>query len=83
VTGNKAHVRQVSQGGTTAEGIHLGAIAGTVDLLQRCYSGLEAWSPQGQGGIGQKVWREQEWPEHGPKPDGLVRSTIARLSTAL
>lgn len=29
------------QGGTTSEGIHLGAMAGTVDLLQRCYSGLE------------------------------------------
>lgn len=29
------------QGGTTPEGIHLGAMAGTVDLLQRCYSGLE------------------------------------------
>ncbi|GAB3171048.1 glycosyl hydrolase family 65 protein [Myceligenerans halotolerans] len=29
------------QGGTTAEGIHLGAMAGTIDLLQRCYSGLD------------------------------------------
>jgi alpha,alpha-trehalase len=29
------------QGGTTHEGIHLGAMAGTVDLMQRCYSGLE------------------------------------------
>jgi alpha,alpha-trehalase len=29
------------QGGTTAEGIHLGAMAGTVDIVQRCYSGLE------------------------------------------
>lgn len=29
------------QGGTTAEGLHLGAMAGTVDLLQRCYAGLE------------------------------------------
>ena len=29
------------QGGTTPEGIHLGAMAGTVDLLQRCYTGLE------------------------------------------
>jgi trehalose/maltose hydrolase-like predicted phosphorylase len=28
------------QGGTTAEGIHLGAMAGTVDLVQRCYAGL-------------------------------------------
>jgi alpha,alpha-trehalase len=30
------------QGGTTHEGIHLGAMAGTVDLLQRGYSGMEA-----------------------------------------
>ncbi|WP_308222298.1 glycosyl hydrolase family 65 protein [Kitasatospora sp. A2-31] len=30
-----------SQRGTTAEGVHLGAMAGAVDLLQRCYTGLE------------------------------------------
>lgn len=29
------------QGGTTHEGIHLGAMAGTLDLIQRCYSGME------------------------------------------
>ena len=29
------------QGGTTAEGIHLGAMAGTVDIIQRCYTGIE------------------------------------------
>ena len=29
------------QGGTTQEGIHLGAMAGTVDLVQRCYAGLD------------------------------------------
>lgn len=29
------------QGGTTQEGIHLGAMAGTVDLMQRCYTGVE------------------------------------------
>ncbi len=29
------------QGGTTAEGVHLGAMAGSVDLVQRCYTGLE------------------------------------------
>jgi len=28
------------QGGTTPEGIHLGAMAGTVDLLQRCYTDM-------------------------------------------
>jgi alpha,alpha-trehalase len=29
------------QGGTTPEGIHLGAMAGTIDLIQRCYTGIE------------------------------------------
>jgi len=28
-------------GGTTGEGIHLAAMAGTVDLLQRCFGGVE------------------------------------------
>ena len=30
-----------TQGGTTREGIHLGAMASTVDALLRCYTGLE------------------------------------------
>lgn len=30
-----------TQGGTTREGIHLGAMAGSIDILQRCYSGFE------------------------------------------
>ncbi|HKJ95476.1 MAG TPA: glycosyl hydrolase family 65 protein, partial [Gammaproteobacteria bacterium] len=30
-----------TQGGTTAEGIHLGAMGGTLDLLHRCYLGIE------------------------------------------
>ncbi|MEX2381893.1 MAG: glycosyl hydrolase family 65 protein, partial [Opitutales bacterium] len=29
------------QGGTTPEGIHLGAMSGSVDLIQRCYTGIE------------------------------------------
>ncbi|MCD1146047.1 family 65 glycosyl hydrolase [Kocuria sp. LUK] len=29
------------QGGTTREGVHLGAMAGSVDILTRCYTGLE------------------------------------------
>jgi len=29
------------QGGTTPEGIHLGAMAGSVDILTRCWTGLE------------------------------------------
>ena len=29
------------QGGTTPEGIHVGAMGGTIDLVQRCYLGME------------------------------------------
>jgi len=29
------------QGGTTSEGIHLAAMAGSIDLVQRCFTGLE------------------------------------------
>lgn len=29
------------QGGTTREGIHVGAMAGTLDIIQRCYLGVE------------------------------------------
>jgi alpha,alpha-trehalase len=32
----------MSTGGTTAEGIHLGAMAGTVDLVLRCLTGTRA-----------------------------------------
>ncbi|WP_280503239.1 HAD-IA family hydrolase [Nocardia farcinica] len=30
-----------TQGGTTREGVHLGAMAGTADMIIRCYGGLE------------------------------------------
>ena len=30
------------QGGTTREGIHMGVMAGTVDLVQRFYAGMRA-----------------------------------------
>lgn len=43
------------QGGTTAEGIHLGAMAGTVDMVQRCYTGLEI-----RGGI---LWLNPRLPK--------------------
>jgi trehalose/maltose hydrolase-like predicted phosphorylase/beta-phosphoglucomutase-like phosphatase (HAD superfamily) len=33
------------QGGTTAEGIHLGAMAGTVDIVMRCLTGMRALGP--------------------------------------
>jgi len=43
------------QGGTTAEGIHLAAMAGCVDLLQRCFTGLET-----RGGV---LRFNPQWPE--------------------
>jgi trehalose/maltose hydrolase-like predicted phosphorylase len=33
------------QGGTTAEGIHLGAMAGTLDIVLRCLTGMRARGP--------------------------------------
>lgn len=42
------------QRGTTAEGIHLGAMAGSVDLLQRCFTGLEH-----RDGV---LWFNPSWP---------------------
>lgn len=43
------------QGGTTAEGIHAGVMAGTIDLVQRCYMGLET--------RGETVWFRPCLPE--------------------
>lgn len=43
------------QGGTTAEGIHLAAMAGSVDLLQRCFSGISMRQDA--------LWLEPFWPE--------------------
>ena len=44
------------QGGTTAEGIHLAAMAGTIDVLQRCFAGVET--------RGEVLWLNPYWP-HG------------------
>jgi len=43
------------QGGTTPEGIHLAAMAGSLDLLQRCFTGLET-----RGGV---LRFDPQWPE--------------------
>jgi alpha,alpha-trehalase len=43
------------QGGTTSEGIHLEAMAGSVDLMQRCFTGLET--------RGDRIVRPPQWPE--------------------
>lgn len=43
------------QGGTTEEGIHTGAMAGTVDLIQRCFTGIET--------RGDVLWLNPSLPE--------------------
>ncbi len=43
------------QGGTTSEGIHLAAMAGSVDLMQRCFTGLETRS--------NRIILSPNWPE--------------------
>ncbi|MDI3315055.1 MAG: trehalose-phosphatase [Mycobacterium sp.] len=43
------------QGGTTSEGIHLAAMAGSVDLMQRCFTGLEIRSD--------RIVLSPQWPE--------------------
>ena len=43
------------QGGTTAEGIHAGVMAGTIDLVQRCYLGMQT--------RGDTVWFDPCLPE--------------------
>ena len=43
------------QGGTTSEGIHLAAMAGSVDLMQRCFTGMET--------RGERIILNPHWPE--------------------
>ena len=43
------------QGGTTPEGVHLGAMAGTVDIMQRCYTGIVT-----RGGV---LWLNPRLPD--------------------
>ena len=42
------------QGGTTPEGIHLAAMAGSVDVLQRCFAGVETRDDA--------LWLNPYWP---------------------
>jgi trehalose 6-phosphate phosphatase len=44
------------QGGTTREGIHLAAMAGTIDILQRCFAGVETRDDA--------LWLNPYWPSH-------------------
>ncbi len=43
------------QGGTTSEGIHTAAMAGSIDLVQRCFTGLEF--------RGDRIVISPNWPE--------------------
>jgi trehalose/maltose hydrolase-like predicted phosphorylase len=53
------------QQGTTAEGVHLGAMAGTVDLVQRVSTGIEA--------RGDRLWLNPELPQEMKRLDLRIR----------
>jgi alpha,alpha-trehalase len=70
------------QGGTTAEGIHAGAMAGTVDLLQRGYTGIEwrddvIWFnprlPDELRGLEQRIRFRRHWGVEMAISDGTLR----------
>ena len=63
------------QGGTTHEGIHLGAMAGTVDLIQRCYGGVEA--------RGDVLWFDPALPEELPELGFLLHYRGHRVDVAI
>ncbi len=72
------------QGGTTHEGIHLGAMAGTVDILQRCYTGLEFHDdilfinpsiPQGLTKLSMKIKYRGNWFDIAATPESMTVSS--------
>jgi alpha,alpha-trehalase len=80
---NKALESDISdiQGGTTHEGIHLGAMAGTVDILQRCYTGMEFCNemlylnpriPEGLQRLMLKIKYRGNWFDINITPEGLA-----------
>lgn len=69
------------QGGTTAEGIHLGAMAGSVDLAERGYSGMEVADgllrfrprlPEGIDCVEFRIFYRQRWITVTVRRDRLV-----------
>jgi alpha,alpha-trehalase len=71
------------QGGTTHEGIHLGAMAGTVDILQRCYTGLEFHDdilflnpsiPQGLPRLSMRIKYRGNWLDISATPSAVTIS---------
>lgn len=68
------------QRGSTAEGVHLGAMAGTVDLLQRCYGGAQVGPdylsvrpalPEALAGMGFTIAYRGQRIHISIKPDGV------------
>jgi alpha,alpha-trehalase len=72
------------QGGTTREGIHLGAMAGTVDIVQRAYMGLAArndclWFDPGLPDEVISLDTELHYRDHRIRVE--VRPDVVRLTT--
>ncbi len=63
------------QRGTTAEGVHLGAMAGCVDLLQRCFAGMETRHDA--------LWFNPHWPTRFGRLEFEVRYRHLALSVAV
>jgi trehalose/maltose hydrolase-like predicted phosphorylase/beta-phosphoglucomutase-like phosphatase (HAD superfamily) len=63
------------QGGTTAEGIHLGAMAGTVDIVLRCLAGLRA--------RGEVLWFDPALPPQVKQVKFSIHYRHHRLDVAL
>jgi trehalose 6-phosphate phosphatase len=63
------------QGGTAAEGVHLGAMAGCVDLLQRCFAGLETRRDV--------LWLNPHWPREFGQLEMVVEYRGQRLGIEL
>jgi trehalose/maltose hydrolase-like predicted phosphorylase len=64
------------QGGTTAEGIHLAAMTGTIDVLQRCFAGVDTRDDV--------LWLNPYWPKRLGKLEFtiLYRDHVVTLTIA-
>jgi alpha,alpha-trehalase len=79
------------QGGTTHEGIHLGAMAGTVDIIQQCYTGMEFKNdaiyfnpriPEGLGKLTIRIKYRGNWLDVITTPESMiVASSKSQLQT--
>jgi alpha,alpha-trehalase len=78
------------QGGTTSEGVHLGAMAGTVDLVQRCYTGMQSrdgvlWLnpllPEALGRLHLRIRHRGRWLDLDLGPDTLTVAVETGTST--